>query len=188
MDEAIELGFTETAEKYGLTVSSSGPFSEGPSAGRIGASKEINDFAFQAKPDDISDVTMVANMTNNTYKFVVVKVTEKIPERILPFEEAFAYARSDQRKEVNMQKAYDQAKDILANMGERPNLKQAAEDAGLDFYETEFFTRNETRATRLSSDPTIYWSGFWHDYGKAPVRTDLYCQWRGNNISNRQGL
>ena len=173
-DEAKEFGFEQTAEKYGLTISESGPFVEGQSAGRIGSSEDLNDFAFTAKLDEISDVVMVANLGQNTYKFVVAKLTEKFPKRNLPFEEAYAYARNDLRKEINMKKAYDLASEVLASLGERPNLQKTAAAFDLQFDTTGFITRSANNLTRPANEPEFLGAAFGMTMDK-PLSEPIYA-------------
>jgi len=160
LDEVKTLGFEEAAAKYGLTISATGLFNQGTKTGRLGVSEEANKFAFSAEDGELSDVIMVANTTQNTFKFVVTKLKQKYPKRILPLNEAYSYARNDLNRERNIEKSYNKALEIIADAGERPVLKEACDKVGSEFYETEFFSRTETSAARLGNDPQIMGAAF----------------------------
>ncbi len=159
-DEAKKIGLDSAAAKYGYSVRSSGPFFEGNAAGNIGGSPEANEFGFEAKKGALSDVIMVANPRSSFFRFVVAKLKERKPERILSFEEAYEFAANDLRRETLMNRAYDIAEKIYRETRQSMDLRAAAEKYNAEFQSTDFFTRVDQQATQYSSDPQFVGAAF----------------------------
>ncbi len=152
-EELKESTFEEIAEKYEKEILETGLFFEGNTAGQLGMSQEANEFAFEHKKGKISDIIMVANLQENNFKFIIARVKERMPERILSLEEAYRFAMTDYRKKVLLDKAYAIAEDIYEETETTLDLKTAAENNEAEFVQTEFFTRRDTRQNPLFSDP-----------------------------------
>jgi peptidyl-prolyl cis-trans isomerase D len=160
-DELKESTLEAVASKYNMKIDTTGLFFEGNISGKLGSSQEVNDFAFDSKLGAVSDVIFVANMQSNTFKFVVAKVIEKYPKRILDFDQAFNMASTDLRRKMQFDSAQAIAQKIYDEASKTMDLKEAATNYGSEFITVDsFFTRIDTRATMLSSDPGFVGAAF----------------------------
>ncbi|NIP41681.1 MAG: hypothetical protein GWO41_12120 [candidate division Zixibacteria bacterium] len=152
-EELKESTFEEIASKYNKEILETGQFFEGTTAGKLGTAEEANEFAFEHRVGKISDVIMVANLDQNTYKFIIARVKERLPERILPLEEAHRFALTDYRRKVLLDKADSIATLIYDEAEKTLDLKTASEKHGGEYIQTEFFTRRDVRQDPRFSDP-----------------------------------
>jgi peptidyl-prolyl cis-trans isomerase D len=156
LDEVELNGFEETIAKYGLEKQVSGSFTEGTYCGSMGVSPEGNEFAFNSEPGDISEVFLIANIQQNTYKFVVARLSTKSPQHLSSQDEAYSYCDNTLKRQKQMAMVYDIAKTIYDEAASnRNNLQTAAETQGAEYVQSDFFNRADTRATSLSNDPAF---------------------------------
>jgi len=175
LDEVDVIGFDQTAEKYGLSVSLTGPFGEGAVAGRLGNSEEAVTFAFSAENGDVSDVLMIADTRRNSYKFVVVRLKDKITGGTLDADEAYTFAQNDLRKARLLERAYGLAEDFHTKLVDSRDFVNVAKDLDLKLESSEFFGRSETRAVNLASDPNFMGAAFGLTM-QNPVSKPLYTK------------
>jgi len=175
LDAAKNTTFEEATALKGLEIISSGPFVEGNYCGKMGQSQEANDFAFSAEQGEISKPFMIANTKDQEYKIVVTRLKELMPAGTLTLEEAYSYADSRLKQEKTMQRAYELAQKVYDKSKTDFMLKDAAEEfEGVVFYETEFFTRSEVRATKLGNDPQFMGAAFGLSLGENNLSEPVY--------------
>jgi parvulin-like peptidyl-prolyl isomerase len=175
LDAAKNTTFEETTALKGLEIISSGRFVEGNYCGKMGQSQEANDFAFSAKQGEISRPFMIANTKDQEYKIVVTRLKGLTPAGTLTLEDAYSYADSRLKQEKTMQRAYELAQKVYDKSEIDFMLKDAAEEfEGVEFHESEFFTRSEVRATKLGNDPQFMGAAFGLSLGEKNLSEPVY--------------
>jgi peptidyl-prolyl cis-trans isomerase D len=160
-DELKESTLEDVAAKYSMEVDTTGLFFEGNIVRGLGTSEETNKFAFESKVGAISDVILVGNLQDNKFKFIIAKVIEKLPKRTLPFDEAYNMALNDLKQKILLDRAQEIGQKIYDEASKTMDLKEAAINNNAEYITVDsFFTRTDTRATRLATDPQFMGAAF----------------------------
>lgn len=151
--DAVELGFEKAADEQGLEVLQTKKFSAGGYIPEFGSQKDIADFAFNGKSKDVSRVISTRNA------FVVCGLPEQFPESIPAFEEVKDRVENSYLYEKRNEAAYDRVRELAEEVKQGKTFDQAAEEAGKQIQETDFFARHEF-VSRVGSDPAFIGTAF----------------------------
>jgi hypothetical protein len=107
----------------------------------------------------------------------VTRLKERTPARKLTLDEAYSFADSRLKQEKNLDRAYEIAQKIYDKTKVDLMLKDAAEDfEGVEYYETDFFTRSDVRATKLGNDPQFMGAAFGLSMSEKSLSEPVYTR------------
>ncbi len=158
-DELKESTLEAVAAKYNKQIDTTGTFFEGNITGKLGTSKDANEFAFKSQVGAVSDVMVVGNLRQNTYEFIIAKVIEKLPERILDFDQAYNMANYDLKQKILLDRAQEIAQKVYDETVKTMDLKEAANNNGAEFISADSFFTRSTRA-KVPTDPQFIGAAF----------------------------
>lgn len=137
-DLASSMSLAEAAAATGLATASATMRTNFTFISGIGQALEGSDWAFEeAEPGDVSPVFETDQV------FYALELTERRPERYLPFEQARAAVSATLAFEMQLEAAVDEGEGLVARLAAGEALESMAAEAGVELVETGPFTRNE---------------------------------------------
>jgi peptidyl-prolyl cis-trans isomerase D len=153
VDKASQSSFTKTADDQNLVILETGWFSQGGAIKNLGRNVQVNEFSFANDQGQVSDVIETAKA------FYVFQIIGKRPAGISPLEEVHPIVRQKLIKSKTESMAFDKSGEILAQINQGKNLKEAAEQNDAKFAQTEEFSRNGYIPT-IGSPPELIGAAF----------------------------
>ncbi len=135
-DQAKEAGFAKAAEEQNFPVFETGWFFKDGYIQDIGINPQVNEFAFQSKIGEISEVIETGE------GIYVFQIKEKKPAGISPLEEAKTVIKQKLSKAKADSSAYDEGQRIYDQIQTGRSLKKAATDNNAIYKESVEFSRN----------------------------------------------
>jgi peptidyl-prolyl cis-trans isomerase D len=135
-DQTKEAGFAKATEEQNLPVFETGWFFKDEYIQDIGTNPQVNEFAFQSKIGEISEVIETGE------GIYVFQIKGKNPARISPLEEAMTVIKQKLSKAKADSSAYDEGQRIYDQIKAGRSLKKAAADNNAIYKESVEFSRN----------------------------------------------
>jgi parvulin-like peptidyl-prolyl isomerase len=151
--DAEKLGFKEAASEYGLTVNETKPFVRGAQVPGIGQFQNLNDFSFNGKIGEISDLISARN------GFYVSHINRRIPEGISPFEELKQRIEAQVLREKRTEIAHKKGEELAVELTRGKTLDDIAAITGKLVIETDYFTRSQF-VPKIGSDADFIGASF----------------------------
>jgi len=152
--DALEFGFTETAQKDSQKVESSPLFTEGGFIPGIGISREINQFVFNGKAGDVQEEPF-----DTDRGYVVAKITNIQDKRTQPLEDVQSTIRNTLMQEKKSELVGNQCSFIRDKMKLSSDFETIALRDSLEILETNLITRNDY-VPNLGNDPNFIGTAF----------------------------
>jgi peptidyl-prolyl cis-trans isomerase D len=163
---AIEKGFEAAGEELDIETKRTTPFTRRGPVQFVGYNVPVQEFAFAAEVNDISDVR------SNASSYFVVQIAEKLPAGIAPFEDVEAQVRRALAQEKKAEKAREIAAQIYADIQSGTDMETAAENHSATYVEPEPFTRRSV-VPSIGGDPVAIGTAFsLHEPGEISSPTD----------------
>ncbi len=153
MTDALESGFEESAEDFGLMISRTQPFSEGGFIPDLGPVTELSDFAFNSDPGDLSEVISTRNA------LIVARLDQIIPESFTPLEEVRDRIVMTIEREKRVDLAYNKALELAQKVESGKTLDEIAKETGKVVMEPDYFARHEF-VKNVGSDASFIGAAF----------------------------
>jgi peptidyl-prolyl cis-trans isomerase D len=151
--DAETVGLKQAAEDNGLTMTESKPFARGAYVAGIGQDQKLNDFSFEAKPGDISDVV------SGRSDFFVCQLEKRTPAGFSPFEDVKERIKNVILHEKRVEMAHQEGQKLEAEMAGGKTFDQIAAETGKPIQTTDFFS--QTGFVRgVPSDPEFIGAAF----------------------------
>ncbi|OGC94870.1 MAG: hypothetical protein A2W25_14195 [candidate division Zixibacteria bacterium RBG_16_53_22] len=151
--DAERLGFKEAAQEYGLAVSETKPFTRGAQVPGIGQYQDLNNFAFDGKIGEISEVTSARN------GYYVSHINRRIPAGITPFAEVKERIDTQLLREKRAEMAHQKGEALAGELSKGKTLDDIAAIAGKPIQETDYFSRVQF-VPKIGSDPDFIGASF----------------------------
>lgn len=153
IQDAVVYGFEESAEDFQLDIIETSPFAKGGLIRNLGSVPEINDFAFEAKTGDISNVFSTRNF------FIVCQLKERNPGGYAPFEEVRDRIEPILLLQKQVEEARKHAANLLQEITDGRSFEDVAKSDGKQIEETDYFARFEF-VIKVGSDPDFIGAAF----------------------------
>jgi len=150
---AIEKGFKEAADEYGLEIKEPELFTRNSYIPNIGQNQTLSDFAFDGKSNDISDVTDTRN------GLIVCGLPRQVASRIPPFDEVMDRVSKSYLYTKKIDMAYDRLAELAKGYSEGKTFKEISDESGKQIQETPLFARHEF-VPKVGSDPDFIGTAF----------------------------
>jgi len=151
--DAEKLGFKEAAQEYGLTVSETKPFTKGSQVPGIGQYQDLNNFAFDGKIGEISEVTSARN------GYYISHINRRIPAGITPFAEVKERIDAQLLREKHAEMAHKRGGELAGELSKGKTFNDIAAMAGKPIQETDYFSRTQF-VPKIGSDPDFIGASF----------------------------
>jgi peptidyl-prolyl cis-trans isomerase D len=160
--------FEEIASSYNIPLKITEPFAENDFIPELGpVSREASQFAFS------QDQGAVSQSITRIGRIYILRVREKIPERLKTLDEVRGEIEELLSTENKMQSLEDMAKTLLAGANQSGSLEEAASVLELEYQMTPLFSRNDFVPNIGRGNAFI---GYAHSLPKGkiggPVKTD----------------
>jgi peptidyl-prolyl cis-trans isomerase D len=146
IEDAHNTDFETAAAKDSLEVQTTGFFSEGAYAGRLGQSVRTNQFAFSHDEGEIS------KLIEEPSRFLVVQVAGYKPAGVRGIEDSYARANSDLHNKKLFDRAFERIKQVDELVVAGQSLDSACSELGALYMQSDSLTRNDP-VIRLGRDP-----------------------------------
>jgi len=151
--DAEKLGFKEAANEYGLTANESKPFTKGAQVPGIGSNQVLNNFAFEGKIGEVSDVTSARN------DYYIGRINRRIPAGFTPFPDVMERIHSQLMREKQAELAHKRAEELAGYLSQGKSFEDIAVMAGKPIQETDYFNRTQF-VSKVGSDPDFTAAAF----------------------------
>jgi parvulin-like peptidyl-prolyl isomerase len=151
--DAEKLGLKEAAKDYAIAVAESKPFTRGSQVPGIGQQQDLNDFAFDGKIGEVSDVI------SNRNGFYVCSINRRIPAGVTPFAEVKQRLEGTVLREKRVELAHKRGQELADELSHGKSLNETAALAGKQIIETDYFNRTQF-IPRVGSDADFIGAAF----------------------------
>ncbi len=147
-DSIVDSDLDSAAEKLGFEVKNTGPFAENMPIPEIGYDRNIVKFAFEGELGATSQIYETDAMA------VIVKIAEKFPEGITPFEEVSDKVRRDYINHLAKQKCQQDIAKIWASIEKGTAFDKASKEADYEPFTSKPISRQDY-IRGIGGDPRI---------------------------------
>ena len=152
-NDAEKLGFKEAAEDYGLTLTESKPFAKGNQVPGVGQNQSLNDFAFEGKIGEMSDVVPGRSA------FFVCQINRRTPAGFTPYAEARERIEKQVLREKRVEMAHKRGEELITQHAKGRSFEDIAAMAGKQIQDSEYFNRFQF-IPKIGSDPDFAGAAF----------------------------
>jgi parvulin-like peptidyl-prolyl isomerase len=151
--EAETIGLKEAAQEYGLKLIESKPFAKGSFIPGIGQNQKLSDFAFEAKPGDLSDVI------SGRADYLICQLVKRTPPGYSPFDDIKNRIKETILHEMRVDAAHRKGDELAAEMAQGKTFDDIVAETGKPVQTTDFFS--QTGFVRgVGSDPDFIGAAF----------------------------